>query len=83
MIHDMWVSPQHNLLPLLIIKKDKRMSQRVTFFFSSFSLERKFIFFVYKNGFERLLAMAVLPEHLHKPNRPPKKMANNILILDI
>lgn len=83
MIHDMWVSPQHNLLPLLIIKKDKRMSQRVTFFFSLFLLERKFIFFVYKNGFERLLAMTVLPEHLHKPNRPPKKMANNILILDI
>lgn len=82
MIHDMWVSPQHNLLPLLIIKKDKRMSQRVTFFFSSFSPERKFIFFVYKNGVERLLAMAVLPEHLHKPDRPKKKMANNILISD-
>jgi len=75
MIHDMWVSPQHNLLPLLIIKKDKSMSQRVTFFFPLFLLERKFIFFVYKNGFERLLAMAVLPEHGYKPDRPrpPKK----------
>lgn len=83
MIHDMWVSPQHNLLPLLIIKKDKSTSQRVTFFFPLFLLERKFIFFVYKNGFERLLAMAVLPEHLHKPDRPQKKMANNILISDI
>lgn len=59
------------------------MSQRVTFFFPLFLLERKFIFFVYKNGFERLLAMAVLPEHLHKSDRPPKKMANNILISDI
>lgn len=59
------------------------MSQRVTFFFLLFLQERKFIFFVYKNGFERLLAMAVLPEHLHKPDRPKKKMANNILISDI
>ena len=83
MIHDMWVSPQHNLPPLLIIKKDKRMSQRVTFFFPLFLLNENSFFFVYKNGVERLLAMAVLPEHLHKPDRPKKKMANNILILDI